>query len=150
MVPGGCWPRWLANADRPRYGVESGAGLVSAAEAFVLLRQPGGAEGLDLARAGVVRDEFTDEGPPTVEPVPSPDELEEEIAAPAQSSANNLRVTMTYLLRVLEPRRPACESAYLVRVDGQAVTLVTSDCLRVDVDRFDEHLTRAAPAEAGS
>jgi LuxR family maltose regulon positive regulatory protein len=65
-----------------------------------------------------------------------------------RAAANNLRVTMTYLLRVLEPRRPAREPAYHIRVDGQAVTLVTSDWLRIDVDRFDEHLTRAARAEA--
>jgi DNA-binding SARP family transcriptional activator len=65
-----------------------------------------------------------------------------------RAAANNLRVTMTYLLRVLEPGRPAREPAYHIRVDGQAVTLVTSDWLRIDVDRFDEHVTRAARAEA--
>jgi DNA-binding SARP family transcriptional activator/RecA/RadA recombinase len=65
-----------------------------------------------------------------------------------RAAANNLRVTMTYLLRVLEPGRPAREPAYLVRVDGQAVRLVTGDWLRIDVDRFDEHVARAAQAEA--
>ncbi|MGH9193409.1 MAG: AfsR/SARP family transcriptional regulator, partial [Acidimicrobiales bacterium] len=65
-----------------------------------------------------------------------------------RAAANNLRVTMTYLLRVLEPWRSARESAYLVRVDGQTVTLVTSDWLRIDVDRFDEHVARAVRAEA--
>jgi DNA-binding SARP family transcriptional activator len=65
-----------------------------------------------------------------------------------RAAANNLRVTMTYLLRVLEPGRPARESAYLVRVGGQAVTLATSDWLRIDVDRFAEHVARAARAEA--
>jgi DNA-binding SARP family transcriptional activator len=65
-----------------------------------------------------------------------------------RAAANNLRVTMTYLLRVLEPGRPAREPAYLVRVDGQAVTLVTNDRLRIDVDRFNGHVTRAARAEA--
>jgi LuxR family transcriptional regulator, maltose regulon positive regulatory protein len=64
-----------------------------------------------------------------------------------RAAANNLRVTMTYLLRVLEPGRPPREPAYHVRVDGQAVKLVTGDWLRVDVDRFDEHVTRAAQAE---
>jgi LuxR family maltose regulon positive regulatory protein len=63
-------------------------------------------------------------------------------------AANNLRVTMTYLLRVLEPGRPAREPAYHIRVDGQTVTLVTSDWLRIDVDRFNEHVTCAARAEA--
>ena len=65
-----------------------------------------------------------------------------------RAAANNLRVTMTYLLRVLEPGRSARESAYHVRVNGQAVRLVTSDWLRVDVDRFQEHVAGAARAEA--
>jgi DNA-binding SARP family transcriptional activator len=65
-----------------------------------------------------------------------------------RAAANNLRVTMTYLLRVLEPRRPAREPAYHIRVDGQAVRLVTSDWLRIDVDRFGDHVIRAARAEA--
>jgi DNA replication protein DnaC len=65
-----------------------------------------------------------------------------------RAAANNLRVTMTYLLRVLEPARSAGEPAYHIRVDGQAVTLVTSDWLRIDADRFNEHVTRAARAES--
>jgi LuxR family maltose regulon positive regulatory protein len=65
-----------------------------------------------------------------------------------RAAANNLRVTMTYLLRVLEPWRSGRESAYHVRVDGQAVKLVTGDWLRIDLDRFDEHVARAAQAEA--
>ena len=65
-----------------------------------------------------------------------------------RAAANNLRVTMTYLLRVLEPWRSAREPTYHLRVDGPAITLVTSDWLRIDVDRFDEHVDRAARAEA--
>ena len=65
-----------------------------------------------------------------------------------RAAANNLRVTMTYLLQVLEPGRPAREPAYHIRVDGQAVMLVTSNWLRIDVDRFNEQVTRAARAEA--
>jgi LuxR family transcriptional regulator, maltose regulon positive regulatory protein len=65
-----------------------------------------------------------------------------------RAAANNLRVTMTYLLRVLEPARSAREPAYHIRLDGQAVTLVTNDWLRIDADRFNEHVTRAARAEA--
>ncbi|MGH9231340.1 MAG: AfsR/SARP family transcriptional regulator, partial [Acidimicrobiales bacterium] len=65
-----------------------------------------------------------------------------------RAAANNLRVTMAYLLRVLEPERPAREPAFQVRVDGQTVRLVTSDRLRIDVDRFDEHVDRASRAEA--
>jgi DNA-binding SARP family transcriptional activator len=65
-----------------------------------------------------------------------------------RAAANNLRVTMAYLLRLLEPARSAREPAYLVRVDGQAVRLVTGDWLRIDADRFDDHVASAAKAEA--
>ncbi|HET6834302.1 MAG TPA: bacterial transcriptional activator domain-containing protein, partial [Acidimicrobiales bacterium] len=65
-----------------------------------------------------------------------------------RAAANNLRVTMAYLLRVLEPWRSAREPAFHIRIDGQTVRLVTSDWLRIDVDRFDEHVDRAARAEA--
>jgi DNA-binding SARP family transcriptional activator len=64
-----------------------------------------------------------------------------------RAAGNNLRVTTTYLLRLLEPRRAAREPSYFVRVDGQSVTLVTGDRLRVDTDRFDDHLRAAARAE---
>ncbi|HYZ97467.1 MAG TPA: BTAD domain-containing putative transcriptional regulator, partial [Acidimicrobiales bacterium] len=65
-----------------------------------------------------------------------------------RAAANNLRVTMTYLLSVLEPGRSARESPYLVRVQGQTVTLTTGDWLRIDADRFDDHVAAAARAEA--
>jgi LuxR family transcriptional regulator, maltose regulon positive regulatory protein len=65
-----------------------------------------------------------------------------------RAAANNLRVTMTYLLRVLEPWRSAGEPAFHIRLDGQTVRLGTNDWLRIDIDRFDEHVDRAAKAEA--
>ncbi len=65
-----------------------------------------------------------------------------------RAAANNLRVTMTYLLRLLEPWRSARESSYFVRLDGATVGLVAGDRLRVDVDAFDDHLAKAARAEA--
>jgi len=65
-----------------------------------------------------------------------------------RSAANNLRVTLNYLLRVLEPWRPAGEPAYLVRLDGSRIELVTGGELRLDVDDFDGHLDAAARAEA--
>ena len=65
-----------------------------------------------------------------------------------RAAANNLRVTMTYLLSVLEPWRSAREPAYHVRVEGQSVTLVTSEWLDIDADRFDDHVDAAAKAEA--
>ena len=65
-----------------------------------------------------------------------------------RAAANNLRVTFTYLLRLLEPWRSARESAYFVRFEGQAVALVTGERLRIDLDRFDDHVAQAARAEA--
>ncbi len=65
-----------------------------------------------------------------------------------RAAANNLRVTMTYLLRLLEPWRSARESSYFVRLDGASIGLVTGDRLRVDADTFDDHLAKAARAEA--
>ena len=65
-----------------------------------------------------------------------------------KAAANNLRVTLTYLLRLLEPWRSARESAYFVRFEGQAVALVTGERLRIDLDQFDDHVAQAARAEA--
>ena len=65
-----------------------------------------------------------------------------------RAAANNLRVTLTYLLRVLEPRRLPREPAYNIRTRGQTVRLVDSDWLRIDVDQFEEHVAGAARAEA--
>jgi LuxR family maltose regulon positive regulatory protein len=65
-----------------------------------------------------------------------------------RAAANNLRVTVTYLLRVLEPWRSPREPAYHIRVDGQTVRLVTSDWLRIDIDEFEEQVALAARAEA--
>ena len=65
-----------------------------------------------------------------------------------RAAANNLRVTMAYLLRVLEPWRSARETAYHIRVEGQTIRLITSDWLRIDVDQFEEHVACAARAEA--
>ncbi|HET6948847.1 MAG TPA: BTAD domain-containing putative transcriptional regulator [Acidimicrobiales bacterium] len=65
-----------------------------------------------------------------------------------RSAANNLRVTLNYLLRVLEPWRPAGEPGYFVRLDGPRVELVTGGELLVDADAFDRHVEAAARAEA--
>jgi len=65
-----------------------------------------------------------------------------------RSAANNLRVTLTYLLRVLEPDRTVGEPAYTIRIDGQDVRLVTGGALRIDVDMFEEHLSAARKADA--
>jgi DNA-binding SARP family transcriptional activator/ATP/maltotriose-dependent transcriptional regulator MalT len=65
-----------------------------------------------------------------------------------RAAANNLRVTFTYLLRLLEPWRTARESAYFVRFDGPTVTLVTGERLRIDIDQFEDHVVQAGRAEA--
>jgi DNA-binding SARP family transcriptional activator len=65
-----------------------------------------------------------------------------------RSAGNNLRVTLTYLLRLLEPWRTAGESSFHVRTSGQRVELVTGRWLRVDVDDFDDEVAAAARAEA--
>jgi LuxR family maltose regulon positive regulatory protein len=65
-----------------------------------------------------------------------------------RAAGNNLAVTLSRLLRVLEPWRASGEPSYLVRLDGQAVQLVAGEHLRIDVDEFDGHLAAAARAEA--
>jgi DNA-binding SARP family transcriptional activator len=65
-----------------------------------------------------------------------------------RSASNNLGVTITHLLRVLEPGRDSGDPPYLLRTDGQTLQLVTGPHLRVDVDEFEDHLTAAAQAEA--
>jgi DNA-binding SARP family transcriptional activator len=64
-----------------------------------------------------------------------------------RSGANNLRVTLNYLLKVLEPWRPAGEPSYLVRAEGSQVELVGDEHLQIDVDKFDRHLDAATRAE---
>ena len=63
-----------------------------------------------------------------------------------RSGANNLRVTLTYLLRLLEPDPRA--NPHTVRIDGQDVRLVTGAALRIDTDAFDAHVLSARNAEA--
>jgi DNA-binding SARP family transcriptional activator/tetratricopeptide (TPR) repeat protein len=65
-----------------------------------------------------------------------------------KAAANNLGVTVNHLQRLLEPGREPGEPAYLVRMDGLTVQLVTGDHLRLDLDDFDAHLAAAARAEA--
>lgn len=62
-------------------------------------------------------------------------------------SSNNLAVTLNHALRLLEPSRSPGEPAYLVRLDGQNVRLVTGEHLHIDVDDFQQHLADADRAE---
>ena len=45
----------------------------------------------------------------------------------------NLRVTLTYLRRLLEPDRPAGEASYHLRADSDVIRLIASPSLRVDL-----------------
>jgi LuxR family transcriptional regulator, maltose regulon positive regulatory protein len=65
----------------------------------------------------------------------------------ARAAANNLRVTLNHLLRVLEPERGDSEPAYLVRSDAQQLRLVTGRSLHLDVDEFGRLLAEAEKAE---
>ena len=72
-----------------------------------------------------------------------------------RAAARNLRVTLTYLRRVLEPDRPAGDAGCHLRCDRDRVRLVGSKALTVDLAELREHLgrahqarTRGDPAEA--
>lgn len=65
-----------------------------------------------------------------------------------RSAANNLGVTFNHLVRLLEPDRPRGEPAYLLRLSGQSVKLVSGEHLQIDVDEFSGHMAGAARAEA--
>jgi DNA-binding SARP family transcriptional activator len=64
------------------------------------------------------------------------------------AGGRNLRVTLTYLRRLLEPDRPAGEANYHVRTDAVAVRLVRSPHLRVDLWELRRLTSEAAVARA--
>jgi DNA-binding SARP family transcriptional activator len=57
-----------------------------------------------------------------------------------EPAARNLRVTLTYLRRILEPDRTAEGGGYYVRADRDRVRLVRSAALEVDLDELRAHL----------
>jgi DNA-binding SARP family transcriptional activator len=59
----------------------------------------------------------------------------------------NLRVTLTYLRRLLEPDRPETDPPYFLRADGPALELSVGTWLTVDVREFDRHFADAQAAE---
>src|SRR5512143_1846046 len=63
------------------------------------------------------------------------------------AAGGNLRVTLTYLHRLLEPDRADGAPPYFVRTDGTGLRLVDDDRLEVDVWTFDRLLGQAAQAE---
>ncbi|MDZ4827278.1 MAG: bacterial transcriptional activator domain-containing protein, partial [Actinomycetota bacterium] len=64
-----------------------------------------------------------------------------------RAAANNLRVALSHLLRLLEPERTEGEAAYFVQQSASELRLVVDDALDVDVDAFDAALRAAATAE---
>jgi DNA-binding SARP family transcriptional activator len=65
-----------------------------------------------------------------------------------RSGANNLRVTLSHLLRVIEPERTEGEAAYSLRLGGSELRLVAGAALDIDLDAFDEAALAANAAEA--
>ena len=65
-----------------------------------------------------------------------------------RAGANNLRVTLSHLLHVIEPERTEGEAAYTLRLGASELRLVTGTGLRVDLDAFDAALGAAQAAEA--
>ena len=64
-----------------------------------------------------------------------------------RAAGNNLAVTLSWLLRLLEPWRGPGEPPYLVRLDGPTMRLITGEHLRIDVDEFEAHRAAAAVAD---
>ncbi|HEY8525057.1 MAG TPA: BTAD domain-containing putative transcriptional regulator [Acidimicrobiales bacterium] len=73
------------------------------------------------------------------------DDLWPDLDPDAQS--RNLRVTLSYLLQVLEPERGQRDASFFVRQHGDNVTLHPGEWLRVDLWDFDAHSAAAADAE---
>jgi DNA-binding SARP family transcriptional activator len=59
----------------------------------------------------------------------------------------NLRVTLTYLHRVIEPERQRGEASFLLRQSGSALMLVETPHFSVDVHEFEELVRDAEDAE---
>lgn len=67
------------------------------------------------------------------------------------AAGRNLRVTLTYAQRVLEPDRRGSDPPYFLRADGPALELSVGSWLTIDVHEFDRYLGEAEGAEcAGS
>ena len=65
----------------------------------------------------------------------------------AEAQSRNLRVTLTHLLRVLEPERAERDASFLVRVHGSRLALHESDWIDVDLWHFDQAWERATAAD---
>jgi DNA-binding SARP family transcriptional activator len=60
-----------------------------------------------------------------------------------RAAANNLRVTLSYLLAVLEPDRAAGDASWFVRTEGNTLRLVTGTDLWIDRAAFEAKLDEA-------
>jgi DNA-binding SARP family transcriptional activator len=68
-----------------------------------------------------------------------------------EAAGRNLRVTLTYVQRVLEPDRRGSDPPYFLRADGPALELSVGNWLAIDAHEFDRYLAEAEGAErAGS
>jgi DNA-binding SARP family transcriptional activator len=65
----------------------------------------------------------------------------------SHAQSRNLRVTLTYLLKVLEPQRRRGSPSYFVRPQGTDLVLHGGDRLAVDLWAFDAHAEAAAEAD---
>ena len=63
------------------------------------------------------------------------------------AQSRNLRVTLTYLLRVLEPERGPRDASFFVRQHGGNVSLHAGDWLSVDLWEFDDLCRASAQAD---
>jgi LuxR family transcriptional regulator, maltose regulon positive regulatory protein len=64
-----------------------------------------------------------------------------------QGALRNLRVTLSYLLSVLEPERDDGAPSFFIRTEGQTLRLVTDGWLEVDAWRFEDLIDQARDAE---
>jgi DNA-binding SARP family transcriptional activator len=65
----------------------------------------------------------------------------------SDAQSRNLRVTLTHLLRVLEPGRSERDASFVIRPHGASLILYPGDCLDSDVWRFDDLRRRAVEAD---
>ena len=64
-----------------------------------------------------------------------------------RAGANNLRVTLNYVQRVIEPWRTEGEPSYFIRAEGPMLRVPRSDYLDVDLDTFDANYEAATRHE---
>lgn len=64
-----------------------------------------------------------------------------------EAQSRNLRVTLTYLLRVIEPDRAQRDASFFIRHHGNNVSFYPGEWLTVDLWDFDSHCERARTAD---